>query len=1012
MLKEQYNCFCMIPKQLSLRNFLSYRTASLNFDGLQVACVAGPNGAGKSSLLEAIGWAVWGHSRTMADDDVVHLGELEAQVSFTFEHQQATYRVVRSRRRHQGGTLEFQVMTEQGFRPLTQRGMRATQQLISQTLRLDYETFVNSAYLRQGRADEFMLKRPSERKQILADLLKLSQYDELAEKAKERSREAKAHSSILETSLAQIEAQVNQRSAIAQEAKELTHQLATLQGASEADQTTLATLHQQQQQRQHLIQAQALQQQQLAHITAERDRLQQAHDHLTQQLHDMGHILSQAPQIEAGLALLKSLEAQDEDLSAKFQQQQALKEQRELVYRDHHAQAQTLQTQLQQTQHQLSSLNQQLADLQPLLQKQAQTAEAMAELQQARDRLKALDQLQLQVSPLRQRQQTLQRQLDQAHAELSARLDALNNSTAQLQQQQAQQPQLQQAVLKVGHTLEALTAKRDYQENVRQKGIERRNFMERLQAEQRTYEVQLARIDQKLQLLETPGAPCPVCDRPLHAHHWEEVLQQHRQERDELQREIWVIREQLAVSEREIQVLRQEYRELEESLSEYAQILERRGQLMAQLNSSASTAEQLACLSEEQSHLERCLTERSYAQDLQTELQQLTDQLAQLAYDERDHALVRGQVDRLRWADIRQAEIRQAERQQRQLLQKRPDIEQARAALEAQIAALAHSDSVQQLVKLDQQINALSYRVETHQHVRTELKAAQTWTLQHQKLDQARQQQPQLETQLTHIAEQLTVTAQQHLDLAAQSQELHQRLQQCPDVREDIERLQATLDARQQQREHILSRQGALEQQLTQLDDLHVQFLQQQQDLQHTQRRFRVHQELATAFGRNGLQALLIEHLLPQLEAETNHLLGRLSAHQLHVQFLTQRAGRSRQGKLIDTLDIVIADAQGTRPYETYSGGEAFRVNFAIRLALARLLAQRSGTPLQMLIIDEGFGTQDRDGCDRLIGAINAIAPDFACILAVTHIPHFREAFETRIDVLKTPDGSQLSVSM
>ncbi|HEY9887707.1 MAG TPA: SbcC/MukB-like Walker B domain-containing protein, partial [Candidatus Obscuribacterales bacterium] len=194
--------------------------------------------------------------------------------------------------------------------------------------------------------------------------------------------------------------------------------------------------------------------------------------------------------------------------------------------------------------------------------------------------------------------------------------------------------------------------------------------------------------------------------------------------------------------------------------------------------------------------------------------------------------------------------------------------------------------------------------------------------------------------------------------------------------------------------------------------ELQAQLLQQQQALHQAQRSLCVHQELATAFGRNGLQALLIEHLLPQLEAETNHLLGRLSAHQLHVQFVTQRAGRSRQSKLIDTLDIVIADAQGTRPYETYSGGEAFRVNFAIRLALARLLAQRSGTPLQMLIIDEGFGTQDREGCDRLVGAINAIAADFACILAVTHIPHFREAFETRIDVVKTPEGSQLDVSM
>ncbi|MEL6935698.1 MAG: SbcC/MukB-like Walker B domain-containing protein, partial [Cyanobacteria bacterium J06607_17] len=102
---------------------------------------------------------------------------------------------------------------------------------------------------------------------------------------------------------------------------------------------------------------------------------------------------------------------------------------------------------------------------------------------------------------------------------------------------------------------------------------------------------------------------------------------------------------------------------------------------------------------------------------------------------------------------------------------------------------------------------------------------------------------------------------------------------------------------------------------------------------------------------------------------------------------------------------------QGTRAYETYSGGEAFRVNFAIRLALARLLAQRSGLALQMLIIDEGFGTQDQAGCDRLVAAINAIAPDFACILAVTHMPHFREAFQTRIDVVKTEQGSQIRLS-
>ena len=213
-----------------------------------------------------------------------------------------------------------------------------------------------------------------------------------------------------------------------------------------------------------------------------------------------------------------------------------------------------------------------------------------------------------------------------------------------------------------------------------------------------------------------------------------------------------------------------------------------------------------------------------------------------------------------------------------------------------------------------------------------------------------------------------------------------------------------------------LSKLGGLQQLAAQLQALQVQYEQQQQQLQGIKQQYRVYQELAQAFGKNGIQALMIENILPQLEAETNQLLARLSANQLHVQFVTQKAGKGskaakKTAKLIDTLDILIADARGTRAYETYSGGEAFRINFAIRLALAKLLAQRSGASLQMLIIDEGFGTQDREGCDRLIAAINAIAPDFACILAVTHMPYFKEAFSARIEVYKAQTGSQVRLS-
>ena len=47
-----------------------------------------------------------------------------------------------------------------------------------------------------------------------------------------------------------------------------------------------------------------------------------------------------------------------------------------------------------------------------------------------------------------------------------------------------------------------------------------------------------------------------------------------------------------------------------------------------------------------------------------------------------------------------------------------------------------------------------------------------------------------------------------------------------------------------------------------------------------------------------------------------------------------------------ETLEIYISDEVGTRNYELYSGGEAFRVNFALRLALSRLLARRAGSKL------------------------------------------------------------------
>lgn len=168
---------------------------------------------------------------------------------------------------------------------------------------------------------------------------------------------------------------------------------------------------------------------------------------------------------------------------------------------------------------------------------------------------------------------------------------------------------------------------------------------------------------------------------------------------------------------------------------------------------------------------------------------------------------------------------------------------------------------------------------------------------------------------------------------------------------------------------------------------------------------------LEHAFGKNGVPALLIEQALPQIEAKANDLLERLSDGAMSIRFATQAEYKNKKrDDLKETLDILISDGAGLRDYEMYSGGEAFRIDFAIRIALSEVLARRKGARLQTLVIDEGFGSQDALGRQRLVEAINTVRGDFAKILVVTHLDELKDAFPTRIEVEKTERGSTVRV--
>ena len=152
----------MIPLNLKLRNFMCYRdnVPPLSFEGIHTACLSGDNGNGKSALIDAITWALWGRARARSDDDLVHTGQKEMEVEFDFAVEGQAYRIIRKRARPKRASgagqsiLEFQMATDGGsFKSISGNSIAQTQQKITGTLHMDYDTFINSAFLRQGHAD-------------------------------------------------------------------------------------------------------------------------------------------------------------------------------------------------------------------------------------------------------------------------------------------------------------------------------------------------------------------------------------------------------------------------------------------------------------------------------------------------------------------------------------------------------------------------------------------------------------------------------------------------------------------------------------------------------------------------------------------------------------------------------------------------------------------------------------------------------------------------------------------
>ncbi|MBP6015924.1 MAG: SMC family ATPase [Candidatus Promineofilum sp.] len=995
----------MIPVQLSLRNFLSYREpVQLDLDGIHLACISGPNGAGKSSILDAITWVLFGKSRVKSDDDLVNrsaaANSAAAEVNFVFELEGAVYRVIRRKTAGKTAELEFHARAidaeSDSWQVRTEAKVRETQAEIEKLLRMNYDVFTNASFLLQGQADEFTTKTPDKRKEILAEILGVSQWDDFREKATETRKVTVNEVDSLDRQLIEVDAELAQE-------EELTNAL--LLAESEAKTATA------ERDRQEALVAAARQNKVMA--DQQRDSLRRLVGDLEESDRDRQRIEGTAAQRRAELAAYRMLIDRRQAIvdaysewgmaESDYSERQQRAERHAAVVREIHPLEMAiarLETQLEQQTKELEAsetrAEQASAELQRLTAQSQGQQERLAELL---SRLAEVSQRQADWQAAQTRLQALEyerRLREQESIQLEARANEINSVRQEREQLEYSRSASAETLVRLDISLAELSAK---QQRLNELSAERTGLKADQDRLREAMNGLKARIDQLAVEIE-----CPFCGQPLTEESRPKVLGKLTAEGDELgaqfrrnqsalgtllgeTEELDSALKHLAVAEKERQsqqatIIRHETRlhdvekrlrawgdgkeadrlaELKANLSDETE----KQSLVAQLETLKTAADEAQRLIREQKQVEMSLTRDQTRSEELRRIRQEWEQSGRPALAEKRRLLAEKS-----FAVVEQAKL---------------------AELQSRLEAVGHDPAA----------------LEAARGQRSRLAAAPQ---EHQQLLQAEAAVKPLADALTDLEQQHERTVKRVVDLRAEREQSERLLAELEKGVGDLSAAEAELRRLRERVVSVNRTAGAAKQRVEVLAVRRADRQKLTTAKATLTRRAGLLRQLEEACGRKGVQAMLIDLALPEIEDHANELLDDLTGGEMRVTFETQRAAKSKQDSMIETLDIKISDNTGERPYENYSGGEKFRINFAVRLALSRILAHRAGARLQTLVIDEGFGSQDPEGRQRLVEAINAVQNQFACILVITHIDELRDKFPARIDVEKTAAGSRATV--
>lgn len=134
----------------------------------------------------------------------------------------------------------------------------------------------------------------------------------------------------------------------------------------------------------------------------------------------------------------------------------------------------------------------------------------------------------------------------------------------------------------------------------------------------------------------------------------------------------------------------------------------------------------------------------------------------------------------------------------------------------------------------------------------------------------------------------------------------------------------------------------------------------------------RMRKEVASALA--GYRDHVASSAKPRLEREASRLLALVTR------------GRFASVEIGEDYSLRILDAGKAHPLDRFSGGEKDLANLCLRLALSKALAAQQGIEAGFVILDEVFGSQDRERQQLVLNQLRELGTEFRQVFLISHV--------------------------